>query len=296
LTRQLQAGMMAPLCQASTSSTSLTWYRVAFCGGISVRGGPDLESPPSGTTLPCNAVFAVSGSIVGHDQRVYLRLADGSGWAFDDSMLFPDNPSVYRLPFVETSEGLPIDSPCGKTTSFETAPQTPIVYQEECVTVPAGHFATNPTPPSPIRRGPLSTTPASTFASSGNENGIAVMPLVSIPYQVQVSGGICVRCAPDMEAPLTGVHLCQGEVFHVSGSMIDTSGRQFLRLADQQGWVLAETEHAGQDQAAQHANDSDKKKTKESKAHVPYWVRLRRAKLAGTPVGQRKGKNGTTKV
>eukprot|EP00434_Breviolum_minutum_P006246 symbB.v1.2.005511.t1/scaffold310.1/size231343/16 len=33
---------------------------------------------------------------MGADGRIYLRLADGRGWAFDDSTLFPHDPSVIR--------------------------------------------------------------------------------------------------------------------------------------------------------------------------------------------------------
>jgi hypothetical protein len=212
-------------------------------------------------------------------------------------MVFPDDPSVYRLPYVPTSASLSIDSPCGKTTPFATAPQNPLVYREGCVTVPAVPFVANPAPSSPHCGSPLATAPAATFASYGDEHGITMMPLVSIPYQVQVSGGICVRVAPDVDAPLTGVRLCQGDVFHVSESIVDNCGKQFLKLANGQGWVLAESEHEGQPcgQAAQHANDNAKKKAKENKPHVPYWVRLRRAKLGGTPL-QKKGNLGAMKV
>lgn len=44
-----------------------------------------------------NATLAVAEEILGADGRVYLRLADGRGWAFDDSALFPHDPSVVCL-------------------------------------------------------------------------------------------------------------------------------------------------------------------------------------------------------
>ena len=46
------------------------------------------------TRLCQNATLAVAEEILGADGRVYLRLADGRGWAFDDSALFPHDPSV----------------------------------------------------------------------------------------------------------------------------------------------------------------------------------------------------------
>jgi hypothetical protein len=43
-----------------------------------------------------NETFAVSETLNGLDSRVYLLLADGRGWAFDDSALMPHDPSVIR--------------------------------------------------------------------------------------------------------------------------------------------------------------------------------------------------------
>ena len=97
----------------------LRWYRVAFAGGVDLRHGPSVEAPRTGETLLSkdvgasllstviesllflndtrlcqNATLAVAEEILGADGRVYLRLADGRGWAFDDSALFPHDPSV----------------------------------------------------------------------------------------------------------------------------------------------------------------------------------------------------------
>merc|ERR1711904_704318 len=43
-----------------------------------------------------NETFAVSETLNGLDSRIYLLLADGRGWAFDDSALMPYDPSVVR--------------------------------------------------------------------------------------------------------------------------------------------------------------------------------------------------------
>lgn len=76
----------------------LMWYRVSFIGGIDVRTGPDVNAPKVGITLPCNHTFAADQYFHGdaQDRRLYLRLADGRGWVFDDSAIYPDNPSVRR--------------------------------------------------------------------------------------------------------------------------------------------------------------------------------------------------------
>lgn len=43
-----------------------------------------------------NETFAVTETLNGLDSRIYLLLADGRGWAFDDSALMPHDPSVVR--------------------------------------------------------------------------------------------------------------------------------------------------------------------------------------------------------
>lgn len=87
-----------------------SWYRVAYLGGIEVRVQPSFLAARSGVVLPQNEVFPVSAEIVGADGRIYLRLADGRGWAFDDSALLPHDPSVVRGHFAPT-EGVNMTIP-----------------------------------------------------------------------------------------------------------------------------------------------------------------------------------------
>lgn len=77
-------------CQA------ISWFRVSYIGGISLRCSPSVEAPWTGVTLPQMDVFAVAEEVQSLDGRVYLRLCDGRGWAFDDTLLMPDDPSVKR--------------------------------------------------------------------------------------------------------------------------------------------------------------------------------------------------------
>lgn len=145
---------------------------------------------------------------------------------------------------------------------------------------------------------------------------MTVIPVVSVPYQVQVLGGISVLDAPGLNAPRTGLVLGQGDVFHVSESIVDGDGRQYLRLADGRGWVLAEmlpreqdlnvfqaplpvgrilpgtgSQPTSQESASQSENNRKSKaisKDSEAKPHVPFWVRLRRAKQRGVPIGMKR--------
>lgn len=71
-------------------------YRVAYLGGVMIRSGPSVTAPTTGVRLLQNDIIAVSDEIPGSDCRIYLRLADGSGWAFDDSLLVPHDPSCVR--------------------------------------------------------------------------------------------------------------------------------------------------------------------------------------------------------
>merc|ERR1719460_148596 len=88
--------MIAPSTAFSGEAGRYPWYRVSFVGGVDLRQGPSVEAPRSGETLCQNATFAAAEELLGADGRCYLRLADGRGWAFDDSALFPHDPSVVR--------------------------------------------------------------------------------------------------------------------------------------------------------------------------------------------------------
>lgn len=75
---------------------------VQFSAAFTLRLSPQVQESVRGRTrarLCQNATLAVAEEILGADGRVYLRLADGRGWAFDDSALFPHDPSVVCLGF-----------------------------------------------------------------------------------------------------------------------------------------------------------------------------------------------------
>jgi len=84
---------------------NLIWFVVCFAGspGAALRHGPDLNAECTGITLLKNEVFSVDQQIASPDGRIYLRLADGRGWAFDDSVLAPEDPSVVRMDFQTVS-------------------------------------------------------------------------------------------------------------------------------------------------------------------------------------------------
>merc|ERR1712070_1120669 len=78
-------------------ASSCSWYCVAFISGIDIRAEPHVDGRRTGVILQRGVVFAVSESLMGYDGRVYLRLADGRGWVFDDTALIPEDPSVVKV-------------------------------------------------------------------------------------------------------------------------------------------------------------------------------------------------------
>jgi hypothetical protein len=78
------------------SQPAISWFYVAYLGGIQLRAAPNFEAPRTGATLPCNDVFPVDKMLQGKDGRIYLHLADSQGWVFDDTSLHPADPSVKR--------------------------------------------------------------------------------------------------------------------------------------------------------------------------------------------------------
>jgi len=101
-------GMTQP-CQPSNIAMNqpcqpISWFRVAYLGGISLRCSPSVEAAWTGVTLPQYDVFAVAEELQSLDGRVYLRLCDGRGWAFDDTLLMPDDPSVKRGKWMTSCE------------------------------------------------------------------------------------------------------------------------------------------------------------------------------------------------
>jgi hypothetical protein len=80
-------------------------YRVSHGAGVDIRKSPGFDAPKTDVTLYCNEIFAVSEEVQASDGRVYLLLADGRGWAFDDSALNPQYPSVVRGQWVPVTPG-----------------------------------------------------------------------------------------------------------------------------------------------------------------------------------------------
>eukprot|EP00442_Polarella_glacialis_P001621 CAMPEP_0115120136 /NCGR_PEP_ID=MMETSP0227-20121206/45505_1 /TAXON_ID=89957 /ORGANISM="Polarella glacialis, Strain CCMP 1383" /LENGTH=945 /DNA_ID=CAMNT_0002521735 /DNA_START=139 /DNA_END=2976 /DNA_ORIENTATION=- len=72
---------------------------VVTAEGVAIRTMPDSRSPRTGEILrqgtTFQAVEAVDG--VDRDLRLYLKLADGKGWVFDDEKVFPGFPSVRLI-------------------------------------------------------------------------------------------------------------------------------------------------------------------------------------------------------
>lgn len=77
----------------------VTWFCVTCDPGVLMRSSPHFEAQWTGGMLAKNEVFSVDHEIVDPSGRIYLHLTDGRGWAFDDSALAPQSPSVVRMDF-----------------------------------------------------------------------------------------------------------------------------------------------------------------------------------------------------
>jgi hypothetical protein len=177
--------------------------------------------------------------------------------------------------------------------------KNPVQLHEQVISpsliTPAPFFPTSPHQGHPLSTPPtLSTSPKPCPTSFGDEHGNVIQAaFVTVPYLVELPDGIPVRVAPDISAPFSGVTLVHGEIFHVSESMYGSDGQLYLRLADGRGWVMEQStpsEIPQHDGIAEGKASKDKSNESKGQGHVPYWVRMRRAKLAGKPLPQRKNK------
>mmetsp|Transcript_47850 Transcript_47850/g.114028 ORF Transcript_47850/g.114028 Transcript_47850/m.114028 type:complete len:815 (-) Transcript_47850:127-2571(-) len=71
-------------------------YRVTT-RGLGIRAGPSVDGPRTGALLRRGDIFEASVVAPGVDGRIYLKLAGWRGWAFDDSAVDPEDPSVEAL-------------------------------------------------------------------------------------------------------------------------------------------------------------------------------------------------------
>jgi len=119
------------LClQLGTPVRSSALFRVAYPGGVALRQGPQFDGARTGSMLVHNEVFQVAEEVQASDGRLYLRLADGRGWAFDDSALMPHDPSVVRGCWA------PLSTPSTQSTFASTPASTVWEPMEEPMTPP----------------------------------------------------------------------------------------------------------------------------------------------------------------
>lgn len=116
--------------QLGTPVRSSALFRVAYQGGVALRQTPQFDGARTGAMLVHNEVFQVSEEVQGSDGRLYLRLADGRGWAFDDSALMPHDPSVVRGCWA------PLSTPSTQSTFTCTPASTVWEPMEEPMTPP----------------------------------------------------------------------------------------------------------------------------------------------------------------
>jgi len=229
-------------------------FQVSYLGGIEVRVAPDFDAPRTGLVLMQSEIFAVSQHLQGTDGRIYLCLADGQGWVFDDSALVPHDPSVVQLQYTGLhamgstwAEAAPMtapwDIPLVQATGTELVlpPPLPLPGTEAY----GATVAQSPLPPAlpsastaapPGHAGSQGELLASTPAGIAMSAPRAPSPMSW--FRVSYLGGINLRCGPSIDAPLSGFTLPQMETFPVAEEFPAQDGRIYLRLCDGRGWAF----------------------------------------------------------
>lgn len=220
-----------------------TCYQVAYPGGLEVRAGVGY-APRTGLVLAHGETFVVSQRLAGTDGRIYLYLADGRGWVFDDTSLVPHDPSVVQVPYA----GSPMPA-------MQEA--LPVLY----VPGPGGEAVPPALPapapaPAPLRGELLASTPvgAATSAAAQSLGSLAGAAPGVRWYRVAYAGGISLRCAASIDAPFIGETLPQHETFSVSEEVHAPDGRVYLCLSDGRGWVFDDSALMPHDPAVVRGN------------------------------------------
>jgi len=226
------------------------FYQVAFLGGIEVRVAPHFAAPRTGLVLMQGEIFLVSQQLQGEDGRIYLCLADGQGWVFDDAPLVPHDPSVVQLQYTGLQETEMQPNPWCMQSVMVTGPDLllppplslPGVGQE---VLAQGMLPPQQPPPPPCHEAPtIHTGPRGELLASTPAGVAITAPHVLSPiswFRVAYLGGINLRCGPSIEAPLSGFTLPQMETFGVGEELPSPDGRVYLRLCDGRGWAFDDT-------------------------------------------------------
>eukprot|EP00747_Dinoflagellata_sp_TGD_P182145 gnl/TRDRNA2_/TRDRNA2_36266_c0_seq2.p1 gnl/TRDRNA2_/TRDRNA2_36266_c0~~gnl/TRDRNA2_/TRDRNA2_36266_c0_seq2.p1 ORF type:complete len:349 (+),score=71.45 gnl/TRDRNA2_/TRDRNA2_36266_c0_seq2:56-1102(+) len=100
-------------------------YRVRYRGGVHLCRGPGVEYGRAGEVLRFGENFAATAEFDGADGRLYLRLADRRGWAYDDAGVLPDDPSLELVWDPSTSTVVTCPPPLDFPPCEESCPLTP---------------------------------------------------------------------------------------------------------------------------------------------------------------------------
>jgi len=237
-------------CQYEACST--LFFQVTYLGGIEVRCAPDFDAPRTGLVLMQNEVITVSQQLAGTDGRIYLCLADGQGWVFDDTALVPHDPSVVQLQYTGFHPQMPAPWDIGPmlTTGTEAVlPQPLSLPGLGCMAPPP------PLPPPPLAPPSANVVPhGELLASSPAMSTAPAQPAPISWFRVSYLGGINLRCGPSIEAPLSGYTLQQMETFPVAEECVGQDGRVYLCLCDGRGWAFDDTALMPHDPSVKRGN------------------------------------------
>lgn len=209
-----------------------------------MRAGP-FDAPLTGLVLKPNEVFMVDREVLGMDGRVYLCLADGCGWVFDDTKLMPQDPSVVRCAYTPQTAGMyqpphPAPLHAAPDISLFRPPQLSVHTMHKSLRSSMPPFAE---PLACTSFGMTQTMvgisgPANTLATP---SGFVASPPAVSSFQVAYVGGIHLLMSPSMQSGGTGTWLPCNEIFSVAEEVTSSDGRVYLGLCDGRGWAFDDT-------------------------------------------------------
>jgi hypothetical protein len=184
--------------------------------------------------LAINEIVEICEELPGSDGCIYLRLADGRGWAFDDSTLMPHDPSMVRGRWEQSQAESASPPPLTQQSSAPALPSPPLLSSTpapdwwQAGQVRAAQASHLPVGAVDLQASAVATEDAFATAQETPRSW----------FRVAFLGGINLRTGPSIDAPLTGVTLPQNTLVSVAEEVVAEDGRLFLRICDGYSWCF----------------------------------------------------------
>lgn len=238
-------GAQAPAGPLVPPGAASRWlYQPEVTALMDVRAEPDVNAPRTPHVLSPGDAFGVSEELKGEDGVLYLKLADGRGWAFDRKpdvgvmcVRQPSAPPPGPLSLPAIGAPMPMQGQVLQPAS----PGLAVVY------APAAPGATIAMPSQGATLDGAAAAGARMTSQSPRATAVAgfagITACEAAPatshwmYAPEVLAPIDTRAGPDIESQRLSHRLNPGETFEVCEER-ESGGVLFLKLADGRGWLF----------------------------------------------------------